>query len=216
MDEEAIGAIPCPPSHLDAPNVLEMAPGKLLHRVHSRTFPGYAFNPCRGGQTRFAPILDEDDHCIPSLYAGDTVAAAIYETLFHDIPLDARRKTVPRSMVENRKHSTLLVRRALRLANLRAPDLMKWDIDPGTLIGSSPRHYEKTTLWAKAVHDQFSHVDGLIWTSRLCDPDSALLFFGDRVGAADIEVAGVRDGADASFLHDVREAGNRGNIMITL
>ena len=216
MDEEAAGAIPTPSAHLAAPNVVPLASGTVLHRVHSRDFPGNAFNPCQGGQTRFAPIRDEGGNCIPSLYAGDAVAAAIYETLFHDVPLDAKRKTLPIGMVEGRKHSTLVVLRPLRLANLRAADLLKWNIGRDMLIGSLPKHYGATALWAKAVHDQFDWVHGLIWTSRLCDPHSAMLLFGDRVGAADLEVAAVRQGSDGSFLDDVRGAGNRGSIVITL
>ena len=59
-------------------------------------------------------------------------------------------------------------------------------------------------------------VDGLIWTSNRCDPDAALLLFGDRVVAANLLVAGVRAGSDGSFLDDVRTAGRRSDIWITL
>ena len=104
--------------------------------------------------------------------------------MFHDIPLGAGRKTVPRAAIEGRRHTTLLLRPTLRLASLRAPDLMKWGIRRDTLIGSLPTQYARTALWAKAVHDQFDHVDGLIWTSNLCDPDAARLLFGDRVASA--------------------------------
>jgi len=76
--------------------------------------------------------------------------------------------------------------------------------------------YHHTALWAKAVHDQFAEVDGLIWTSNLCDPDAALLFFGDRVDASDLMVTGVRHGSDGSFLEDVRKAAQRANILIAL
>ena len=154
--------------------------------------------------------------CIPSLYAGTTVESAIHETAFHDVPLSARRKTVPRSKVENYNHSTLLVRRTLGLASLRAPDLMQWGVRRDTLIGSLPIQYGRTALWAKAIHDRFEEVEGLIWTSNLCDPDAALLLFGDRVVGADLLVAGIRAGSDGSFLDDVRTAGRRSNIWITL
>lgn len=210
MDDEASAPVPYPPDHLDAPNVVALASGELVHRVHNPKRAGNAFNPCQGGATRFAPIRDKAGHCIPSLYAGNTVESAIYETVFHDIPPTVGRKTVPRGMVEDHEHSTLLLRRTLCLAGMRAPDLMKWGIRRETLMGSLPTQYERTALWAKAVHDRFDHVDGLIWTSNLCDPDDALLLFGDRVAVADLQVAGVREGADGSFLEDVRRAGERG------
>ncbi len=216
MDEGPAGVVPCPPDLLKAPNVVELEPGELLHRVHDRVFAGDDFNPCRGGPTRFAPIRDAAGRRIPSLYAGLTVESAIYETVFHDVPPSAHRKTVPRDAVENCKHSTLLVRHTLRLASLRAPDLMQWGVHRETLIGSLPTQYGRTALWAKAIHDRFGHVDGLIWTSSLCDPDAALLLFGDRVVAADLLVAGVRAGSDGSFLDDVRTAGRRSDIWITL
>ena len=216
MDEGPALVVPCPPDLLKAPNVVELAPGELLHRVHDRAFAGDDFNPCRGGPTRFAPIRDVAGRCISSLYAGATVESAIYETVFHDVPPSAKRKTVPRSTVENCNHSTLLVRRTLRLASLRAPDLMRWGVGRDTLIGGLPTQYGRTALWAKAIHDRFDGVDGLIWTSNRCDPDAALLLFGDRVVGADLLVAGLRAGSDGSFLDDVRTAGQRGDIWITL
>ena len=216
MDNEPAPPLPPPPAQLETPNVFELSPHSLLHRVHDRQFGGNAFNPCRGGPTRFAPLHDSHGGCIPSLYAADTLAAAIYETILHDVPVGAERKTVPISAVRQRRHSTLVLRRALRLAALRAPDLMKWGIRREALIGSLPTQYPRTALWAKAIHNRFDHIDGLLWTSNLCDPDAALLLFGDRVAATELRVTGVRDGADASFLRDVRDAARRANILITL
>ena len=36
-----------------------------------------------------------------------------------------------------------------------------------------------------------------------------MLFFGGRTTEADLQIVSARDGADASFLRDVREAGSR-------
>ncbi|MDE0442209.1 MAG: RES family NAD+ phosphorylase [Gammaproteobacteria bacterium] len=133
--------------------------------------PATRSNPCQGGATKFAPIHDALGACVPTLYAAETVQAAIYETILHDVPLGAAFKSVPHDAVESRQHSTLVVRRTLHLASLRAPDLMKWGLTPATLIGSMPTQYPYTARWAKALHDQFAQVDGLVWTSNLCDPD---------------------------------------------
>lgn len=214
--DEAPPTVPDPPPRLDPPNVMELTDGELLHRVHDRRFDGNAFNPCRGNRTRFAPIRDPYDRCIPSLYAADTVQAAIYETILHDVPLRAPRKSVPHGRLQHRRHSTLLVRRTLRLASLRAPDLLRWRVRRETLIASLPTQYRRTSLWAKAVHDQFEDVDGLVWTSNLCDPDTALLLFGDRVAATDLMVTGTREGSDGSFAQDVRKAAQRSSILVAL
>ena len=109
-----------------------------------------------------------------------------------------------------------LLHRVLRLASLRAPDLMKWGLTPATLIGATPTQYRHTARWAKALHDQFAEVDGLVWTSNLCDPDAALMFFGNRVAPSDLMVASVREGADGSFLQDAHNAAKRANILIAL
>ena len=218
MDESvqlALEPVPSPSTPLAEPNLVEMAFSSVLYRVHRRNLEGNGFNPCRGGPTRFAPIRDSHNRCVPSLYAGSTVAAAIHETIFHDIPPSVLRKTVPQLVVEGTSLSALVTRRALRLASLRAPDLMKWGIRRESLIASLPTQHHRTAMWAKAVHDQFDSVDGLIWTSNRCDPDDALLLFGSRVAEEELAVADVRDGGDASFLNDVRKAGERSGIRIT-
>lgn len=213
-DDGPDAAIPDPPPRLEKPNTCVLASGTVVHRVHAPGFPGNAFNPCKGGTSRFAPIKNKRCDCVPSLYAATSLEAAIYETLFHDIPLQARRKTIPRDIVEARKHTTLQLRRDLRLASLRAPALLKWKV-ASALVWGPPNQYVATALWAKAIHDQFQDVQGLIWTSRRCDPHSAMLFFGGRAAETDLQIVSVRDGADLSFLRDVREAGNQAGIVIT-
>ncbi len=85
------------------------------------------------------------------------------------------------------------------------------------LIGSSASQYERTALWAEEIHEQFTDIHhGLIWTSNLCDPDDAMLFFGDRVDAADFEIVAVREGTDGSFIRDARKAGRQAGIRIAL
>lgn len=189
----------------------------MLERVYDRNFGANEFNPCRGAPTRFAPIRDSHGNCVSSLYAGDTLESAIYETIFHDVPVKARRKTVPRTFIESRAHGRLEVLRDLKLASLRGPNLRKWRIDRDALIATSPALYAETARWAEAIHDRFAEVEGLVWTSSQCDPDTAYLFFGDRVAPTDLRVVRVRDGAlDADFLSDVRRAGRRSGITVTV
>ena len=42
-----------------------------------------------------------------------------------------------------------------------------------------------------------------------------MLFFDDRMVEADLQVVGVRDVRDSSFLRDVREAGDQAGTVIT-
>ena len=206
-----------PPAKLASPNVTVLRAGKRLHRVHHSSFAANDFNPCRGGATRFAPIHDAGGRCVPSLYTGSTLEAAIHETIFHDIPARARIKTVPKRNVSSRAHGELELTRDLQLATLRTPDLKKWRIRRTDLIASSPTLYGDTAEWAKAIHDQFSRIHGLVWTSNQCDPDDAHLFFGDRVSSADFTIVSARDGrTDPTFIADVRATGSRDGITITV
>ena len=188
-----------------------------MERVHDRTRGGARFNPCHGAPTRFAPICDAEGDCVPSLYGADTLEAAIYETIFHDVPTTARRKTVPKTVVQSRTHSRLKVLRDLQLVSLRAPDLRRWRVSRNALIATSPSSYKDTARWAAAIHHQFREAEGLLWTSNQCDPDTAFLFFGDRTAPEDFDVVETRDGmADVSFLSDVRMAGQRSGISIAV
>lgn len=210
-------SIRAPSAGLAKPNRTVLKAGTGLHRVHDRDYAANAFNPCRGSPTRIAPIENVEGRCVPSLYAGDSLIAAIYETIFHDVPAKARLKSVPKSLVTSRAHGELQTTRDIELATLRAVDLKKWRISRTSLIASSPRLYAQTARWAEAVHHQFPNVEGLVWTSNQCDPDSAYLFFGDRVSDRDFKIVSTRDGrTNASFLSDVRMAGRRGGIKVAI
>ena len=206
-----------PPARLADPNLVILPAGAFLHRVHARNYRANHFNPCQGAPTRFAPIQDAEGKCVPSLYAADTLEAALYETIFHDIPVTARRKTVPRTLVQSRAHGRLQLLRDLQLVSLRGPDLRRWRVSRNWLIATSPGLYGDTARWAQAVHHQFGGVDGLLWTSNQCDPDTAYLFFGDRAAGVDFNIVQARDGlADVTFLADVRQAGRRSGISIAV
>lgn len=65
--------------------------------------------------------------------------------------------------------------------------MKKHGITHGELIGSSPSHYPDTRKWAKKVHDDNPDAKGSQWSSRQ-HGDKAVMLFGDRIGANDLEV----------------------------
>lgn len=69
--------------------------------------------------TRFAPFIDANGTPFPSLYASATLPAAIHEKIFHDVPANARTKTVRLNELYIRTHSELRTNRTLRLVELR-------------------------------------------------------------------------------------------------
>lgn len=206
-----------PPSHLLTPQYVTLGKGKTIHRVHQTRYAASSFNPCAGQPTRFVPIKDSAGNCVPSLYTGSTVRAAIHETIFHDIPAKATVKTVLLQNVLIRSHAALQTMRFLKLVELRNVNLNAWKITRRELIESSPKLYSQTAEWAKTIHQAFPDAEGLIWTSNQCDPDDAYLFFGDRVAANDFSLVYSRDGAtEKSFLKDVRDEGKLRGITITV
>ena len=216
MAEKLGERVPIPPKRLEQPNVVELGTGKVIHRIHKREYQGNHFNPCKGGKTRFAPLYDQNQNCIPTLYAADTVEAAIFETILHDVPLESDFKTIPLNIRQLYQHTELLLCRSLKVASMRAPDLMKWEVRSTFLIGCAARYYGYTVQWAESIHRQFQELDGLLWTSNLCDPDTALLLFGDRVASSELRVERIRGGTDDSFISEVRSAAQRANIVITM
>ena len=149
-----------PPATLAVPNIVSLDAGALVHRVHDPNYSASGFNPCEGSPTRFDPVYDIVGTRVPSLYGADTLESAIHETIFHDIPVKAKRKTVPRTIVQSRAHAQLEVLRDLPLASLRGPDLRRWRISRNSLIATPPKLYPETALWASAIHHQFPEVQG--------------------------------------------------------
>ena len=206
-----------PSRNLAAPGLMTLEAGTQLHRIHNRQRRANTFNPCQGAPTRFAPITDVHGQCVPSLYAGSAFDSVAYETLFHDIPVRAKGRALLEGVLSDRADTRLDTDRDITLAALRAPELAKWNISRTALIGSSPKLYRETAAWARAIHNQFPDVEGLVWTSNRCDPEDAYLFFGDRVRDVDFRIVSTRDSqTDSSFLTDVREAAWRSGISITI
>jgi hypothetical protein len=57
---------------------------------------------CQGSRTRLAPIHDPPGTCVPTIYAAETLEAAVFETVFHDVPANASLKVVALTKVLSR------------------------------------------------------------------------------------------------------------------
>ena len=205
-----------PPTPLADATYKLLRKGKILHRIHNKGYGFAQFNPGKGSRrTRFAPFEDVSGNLIPSLYATSTLRSSIHETIFHNTRADATNKTIRIEEIHNRMHSEIRTKRTLKLVELRNPTLNNWGIEQVALIGSDRELYHKTALWAAAIYNDFPEAEGLIWTSRQCDPDDAMLFFGGRVDEDDFELISSRDGDDESFKRDVRQEGKKRGITVT-
>lgn len=177
--------ISLPPSPFPASNSREIKAGTRFHRVHDQRFGSCSFNPGKGRPSRFAPLCVGSDP-IPTQYLATDYECAVHETIFHDVPIDEMNKTVGVDNIKPLAHSVIELKRDLVLVPLFAPDLAKWRISRVDLIDTTPYAYHITAQWALAIHQSRPDAHGLIWTSKRCDPQQAVLLFGDRVAEAEL------------------------------
>ena len=166
--------------------------GQVIHVIHDAAYAPESFNPgvdatgTPRNPTRFAPILDARGHVVPYLYGGSSRDCAIFETVFHNVPVDAADKFVDLDDFASRAHGQVVPQRDLQLVNLTTDGLHRLKVPKAELIGSAPIDYRETAQWAQAIHHQCPRVDGLLWMSRQRDRDQAVVLFGDRVAGAPV------------------------------
>lgn len=182
---------------------------RVIHVIHDTVFAPESFNPGVDGAgrlrkpTRFAPIRDAAGQVVPYLYGGSTLDCAIFETVFHEVPVDAADKFVDLGDFAQRGHGELVPNRDLKLVDLTTDGLHRLKVPKHELITSPARNYPLTARWAEALHRQCADADGLLWMSRQRDRDHALLLFGDRVAGV---LGGMRIGAPLARNAVLRDA----------
>ncbi|MGB3336945.1 MAG: RES family NAD+ phosphorylase [Devosia sp.] len=208
-------AIPTPPAGLTC-HPFEIVAGKELVRMHDAARAGTVFNP-GFGKSRFAPFADMAGASVPTAYAATTFDCAAFEYVFHDINPAAAFKTVPFGALNGIGVSMISPTRNLKLASFFEIDLNGFGLTRGQLIDTPASTYSDTAAWAKAVHALADGFDGMIWTSRKCDPDLAMIIFGDRVVTGDLELMSTgRLTHSAEYLSRLHELGKRAGIDIVL
>jgi hypothetical protein len=137
---------------------------------------------------RFAFFQDRTGTTVPVLYAGATVAVAIAETLFHDLPV-GMGATLLFVRYQRVAYSKMVLNRALRLAVLHSDGLRRLGLHNNQLCDTDAIEYLDTVLWAAALHSRLDlALDGLVWMSRQFNSEAAVVLFGDRVARDDLEL----------------------------
>lgn len=183
---------PAPPAtneHIGEPVLLEIAPAELW-RVHAGRYAPEQFHPGGSGNARFSPITDSRGKAIPTLYAASSLAAALMETVFHDVPTPAGDYILDLARIEEQAIcvSKVQPRRPLLLIDLSTLGLQRLGLRRGDLIDTPVRAYPLTRDWATWFHQACPAAHGLIWTSRKDDNAKAILLYGDRVPAKGLKV----------------------------
>src|SRR3954463_9140729 len=134
------------------------------------------FQPCTADRRRTPP---------PVFYGAGDVDAALSETVFHDVPIRGSKHLAHAQLV-HRLVVALIARRDLLLVDLTSDGPRRRGLTRGELIESDSRSYPQTAAWARALHDHWQRVDGLLWASGQRDTSRALLLFGDRVKVSEL------------------------------
>jgi hypothetical protein len=159
-----------------------------MYRVHSVHREGDEFNPGSGSPTRFAFF---GDPVVPVLYAADTEAAALSESLLHDVPFGGGE--LQPSAYRNRRMSRVVSQRELKLAAFLGSGLRRLGVTASQLTATDATEYARTVLWAEAAWR--AGLDGIAYMSRLCNADRAYVLFGNRVRPGELTVDGTYEWA---------------------
>ncbi|MGN5643267.1 RES family NAD+ phosphorylase [Burkholderia multivorans] len=189
---------PVPPETLHVSSIA-LEKGAVLHRVHLDQYQADQFNPGVKGDARFSPIQGGDGEPIPTLYAGTTMACALMETVFHDVPHTAGFKTVDQAKLAGQVHSTVRVEQDLELIDLASVPLRKLGVTRRQLIDTEKDQYPATRQWAVALHEKCPQAQGLSWISRQDDSARAMVLFGDRIPDSALR----SEGASRDLLQDL-------------
>lgn len=182
--------------------------GTRLFRNHHRDFGGASFNPCRGGATRFAPLLSPAGACIPTFYAATTFDGAAYETMFRDPP--SKYGGYRRQLLEDRGVSVIAPLRTLRLVGLFTPELRRLGIPPEEMFRAHDSVYPFCRGLAEMAWRDNTDADGIAWSSVRDSAAHAMLLFGDRLDPADFSVESVRlVETDPTLLDELSETAAR-------
>lgn len=213
-------AVPAPgaPDSLD-PLLTTWGAGEKFHRCFDVGWGSRQFDAGDDAHRgRFHPFTpDGGTEPLPVLYSASDVDGAVFETVFHDVPIRGVKR-VPHAKLLHRLVVALVPGRDLTLVDLTIEGLRRLELTRRELIDSDARSYPDTAAWARALHAHPHGVDGLLWVSRQHDTSRALVLFGDRVGGGDLEVApdevplilGIGRGLDL-----VSAAASRAGITIT-
>lgn len=178
--DQASFSTPVPQDKLHV-TLTSLVKGEMLHRVHQDKYLADQFNPGVLGNSRFSPIQDEHGNPIPTMYGGTTMACALMETVFHDVPYTAGFKSFDKNKLVGQVHSTIQVGHELQLADLATVPLHKLGVTRKQLIDTEKEQYPATRKWAEAIHRQCPQAQGLSWISRQDDSARAVILFGDRI-----------------------------------
>ena len=169
---------------------IDIKTGTRLHRVHPEQFGATEFNP-RFGNARFSPIKRAN---------GTDFNCALMESVFHEVPYLPGPKFMPKSVLEEKVHSALVLLKPIRLLDLSAVSLRSMGLRRSELIETESDAYPDTRRRAEQFHAAAPQAQGLRWVSRQDDRKRAMVLFGDRIPKNTFKAVSTRPLTDTSAL----------------
>ncbi len=134
---------------------------------------------------RFSPVRDERSRRVPVLYAGEDLACALGETVFHELPDDAATPAeVFRADLLTLRAGTIGLATDVALADLTDAALAGYGFGRPDVVDTAPSGYPVTRHWGQHVWETTTCA-GLVWNSRRTPDRLAVMLFVDPPGARD-------------------------------
>ena len=154
------------------PNIIEISAGFQMWHVGHPQVPFASFDTRSDTDYRFSP-LTRHGAIVGTLYAAETKAAAIAETLWRGLPLNGA--LLPFDRVADRPVGVFTNMRPLRLVELHDPGLRKLGLRSTDLTDTSPMCYPPTRAYGQVLLADHPDVDGFVWMSSRLSRDKAYL-----------------------------------------
>ena len=168
-------------------NFITWPAGQNIYRVHSVGYTAAQFNPGLRGSARFSPLYDSQRQPVPTIYGGINTAVAVMETIFHDLPEYTEGVAYDKGNLRGLAHSVIAPKADLTLVDLNPKTMKKMGVNRSQLLDSAADQYIFTQEYATAIHEAHPAAQGLTWSSKQ-HGDSALMLFGDRISAQQLDV----------------------------
>lgn len=184
---------PLPPP-AGTPALRTVAPGTWwrVHRHSKRTgeYAPQAFNDSGLGHARFSP-LKNGKRVVPTLYAAQTLEAALMETALHDVPYpsEGHIHDLQRDLQSDLHASQIELRTPLQLVDLSKLGLQRMGLRVSQLFETDADDYARTQAWARWLHTALPDAQGLYWLCTRQPECAGLMLFGERIHKAGVKAA---------------------------
>jgi hypothetical protein len=150
------------------------------------------------------------------MYVADSFAAAVSETLFHDLDPTLDDQVIVRARLYPKVRSLVAPDRDLHLVDLRGNGLRRLRLRPDQLILTPPDSYPDTATWGRAFFRCPAKPAGIAWSSRMHPGGTAAILFEPRVRTLRVDLDEVKVLWQGEGLDEVFAAAEQARVTILM